>query len=85
MFVDSEHKEVPAEKVTPTTESLAIHKLEYQLTPSAIAGLLEPEAERFEDYKYSGMKCQPKSHAWTPAGDIYIGCENGQLLKVAYS
>lgn len=70
-------------KTTHGQESVAMHKLELYLTPSAIAGLIDPQAEKFESYKDPRLKCVPASHAWTPAGDILIGCTQGQLLRVS--
>lgn len=63
-------------------DGIAIHKLELELRPSAIAGLLDPQAEMFDAYKDPRMKCVPTSHSWTPAGDILVGCSQGQLLRV---
>lgn len=60
-----------------------MEKLELDLSPSAIAGLVDPEAEMFEDYKDPRLRCSPVSHAWTPTGDILIGSEQGQLLRVS--
>lgn len=84
LFVDGDPIDKALEEVhTHNQEILAMHRLEKELTPSSIAGLFEPEAERFEDYKDKRMKCVPVSHAWTPAGDVLIGCEQGQLIRVS--
>ena len=64
-------------------EAVAMHKLEIDLSPSAIAGLMEPEAEMFEDYRDERLKVIPVSQAWTPTGDVLIGCQGGQLLRVS--
>ena len=31
---------------------------------------------------YSAFQVIPASHCWTPMGDIFCGCQEGQLLKV---
>lgn len=63
-------------------DTMAMQQLEVDLSPSAIAGLMEPEAERFEDHRDPRLKCSPLSHTWTPSGDVLVGCQLGQLLRV---
>jgi len=70
------------EENTSHNETAAMTQLEYDLSPSAIAGLFEPDAAEFEDFKDTRVHCKPISQAWTPAGDLLIGCQQGQLLKV---
>lgn len=82
LFVGDKTVDQMDDSASHRQDTLAMHKLELDLSPSAIAGLVEPEAQLFEDYRDSRLKCVPVSHAWTPAGDLLIGCEQGQLLKV---
>jgi len=49
---------------------------------SAIAGLNGLDAEKFIDYKMDNERLIPITHCWTPAGDILVGCLDGELLKV---
>lgn len=50
---------------------------------AAIAGIVGQLAENFEaNFDADVKKVQPVAHCWTPTGDIYCGCQGGQLLKV---
>ena len=51
---------------------------------SAVAGLQGKAAEKFECYKMGGTRMIPVTHCWTPAGEILVGCLDGELLKVSY-
>lgn len=60
------------------------HKTSYDvfLDDAALAGLVGEMAEDFEaNFDESIKKVVPVSHCWTPTGDIYCGCQGGQLLK----
>ncbi|XP_022080763.1 cilia- and flagella-associated protein 43-like [Acanthaster planci] len=49
---------------------------------SAIAGLVGEEAETFDaNFDENRRKVTPTSMCWTTTGDVYCGCEGGQLLK----
>ena len=50
---------------------------------SAVAGLQGKAAEKFERYKMGGARMVPVTHCWTPAGEILVGCLNGELLKAS--
>ncbi|KAF6024130.1 CFAP43 [Bugula neritina] len=81
LFVGDKQTDTVDDSVSHRHDAMAVHKLELDMAPSAIAGLLEPEAERFEDHRDPRIKCSPVSQCWTPAGDILVGCEQGQLLR----
>lgn len=50
---------------------------------AAVAGIVGTEAENFEaNFDENVKKLEPVSHCWTPTGDVYCGCQGGQLLKV---
>lgn len=83
MIVGDRNVDAMDDSASHGNEAMAMHKLELDLSPSAIAGLMEPEAETFEDYRDDRLKVTPVSQAWTPAGDVLIGCMNGQLLRVS--
>ncbi len=49
---------------------------------AAIAGLVGKCVETFDaNFDESHKKVVPASLCWTSTGDIYCGCEGGQLLK----
>lgn len=48
----------------------------------AIAGLVGDMDEHLEDLQDHTPRVVPASAAWTTSGDIYIGCNGGQLLRV---
>ena len=83
LFVGDTSSNMAEDSASYRHDTMAMHKLELDLSPSAIAGLMEPEAERFENYRDPRLKCVAVSQAWTPSGDLLIGCEQGQLLKVS--
>ncbi|KAL3863237.1 hypothetical protein ACJMK2_005002 [Sinanodonta woodiana] len=49
---------------------------------AAIAGLVGDLAEQLDEIQDQTVHVVPVSQAWTPGGDIYIGCKGGQLLKI---
>ena len=52
------------------------------LPETSIAGIKGAEAEKFDEYRDKRSKAVPKCHVWTPAGDLLVGCTDGQILKV---
>ncbi|XP_077865529.1 LOW QUALITY PROTEIN: cilia- and flagella-associated protein 43-like [Saccoglossus kowalevskii] len=47
------------------------------------AGIVGEMAETFEGIKDDlKIKVVPVSHCWTAKGEVYVGCEGGQLLRV---
>ena len=54
-----------------------------KVNDAAIAGLVGDEAEDFEaNFDAGKQRLMPVSHCWMPSGDIYCGCEGGQLLRI---
>ncbi|KAM7072607.1 cilia- and flagella-associated protein 43 isoform 1-T1 [Molossus nigricans] len=49
---------------------------------SAIAGLVDKEAETFRPKDDLYPLLHPTMHCWTPTSDLYIGCEEGHLLVI---
>ncbi|XP_008588228.1 PREDICTED: WD repeat-containing protein 96-like isoform X4 [Galeopterus variegatus] len=49
---------------------------------SAIAGLVGEEAETFRPKDDLYPLLHPTMHCWTPASDLYVGCEEGPLLMI---
>ncbi|XP_013386289.1 cilia- and flagella-associated protein 43 isoform X2 [Lingula anatina] len=66
----------------PTRASTRLTKMTVELPKAAVAGLVGEMAERWDDLQDHRPRVVPKSHCWTPVGDLYVGCEGGQLLKV---
>ncbi|KAG8517356.1 Cilia- and flagella-associated protein 43, partial [Galemys pyrenaicus] len=50
---------------------------------SAIAGLVNEDAETFRPRDDLYLTLHPTMHCWTSTNDLYIGCEEGQLLMVS--
>ena len=48
----------------------------------AVAGLKRRHFEHFAAYEDMTQHATPVAHCWTPAGEVYVGCAAGQLLKV---
>ncbi|XP_076437884.1 cilia- and flagella-associated protein 43-like [Babylonia areolata] len=66
-----------------STSSMA----KFRVTPStsAIAGLdKEKTADDLSDVLEQIVRVTPRAQTWTPAGDIFVGCEKGHLLKVNF-
>ncbi|XP_072177751.1 cilia- and flagella-associated protein 43-like [Diadema setosum] len=55
-----------------------------ELDDAAVAGLVGDLAEDFDAGRFdeNNKKVMPASHCWTPTGDLFCGCLQGQLLKV---
>ncbi|XP_040848093.1 cilia- and flagella-associated protein 43 [Ochotona curzoniae] len=49
---------------------------------SAIAGLVDEEAETFRPKDDLYPLLHPTVHCWTPTSDLYVGCEEGYILMV---
>ncbi|XP_021355562.1 cilia- and flagella-associated protein 43-like isoform X2 [Mizuhopecten yessoensis] len=49
---------------------------------AAIAGLVGDMDDHLEDIQDRSPRVAPSSVAWTTAGDIYVGCRGGHLLKI---
>ncbi|KAM5244540.1 cilia- and flagella-associated protein 43 isoform 2-T2 [Hipposideros larvatus] len=49
---------------------------------SAIAGLVDKEAETFRPKDDLYPLLHPTMHCWTPTSDLYVGCEEGHLLVI---
>lgn len=85
LFVDEKSvSRNPHDASSHNQEAMAVQKLELELSPSVIAGLFEPNAEQFDDMTDSRLRCLPSCLTWNTAGDVIIGCEDGQLLRVRY-
>ncbi|XP_041476459.1 cilia- and flagella-associated protein 43-like isoform X2 [Lytechinus variegatus] len=55
-----------------------------ELDDAAVAGLVGDLAVDFDAgiFDENSRKVVPASHCWTPTGDLFCGCQEGQLLKV---
>ncbi|KAM8806103.1 cilia- and flagella-associated protein 43 [Eudromia elegans] len=49
---------------------------------SALAGLVGDEAETFVPRDVIKASVHPTVHCWTATSDIYVGCEEGQILAI---
>uniref|UniRef100_G1SVP3 Cilia- and flagella-associated protein 43 n=1 Tax=Oryctolagus cuniculus TaxID=9986 RepID=G1SVP3_RABIT len=49
---------------------------------SALAGLVNEEAETFRPKDDLYPMLHPTVHCWTPTSDLYVGCEEGHLLMI---
>ncbi|XP_012578915.1 PREDICTED: cilia- and flagella-associated protein 43 [Condylura cristata] len=49
---------------------------------SAMAGLVNEDAETFRPRDDVYPTLHPTMHCWTPTSDLYVGCEEGHLLMV---
>lgn len=65
-----------------TRASTRMTRYTVELPKAAIAGLVGSRAERLNDIQDTTVRVCPISHAWNTSGDIYVGCQGGQLLKV---
>lgn len=50
---------------------------------AAVAGLIGEKAEQLEDIQDVTPRVTPLCQAWTPAGDVFVGCRGGQLVRVS--
>lgn len=65
-----------------TRASMNLSKFTVKVPKSAIAGLVGEMADQLHEIQDTTVRMSPVSQAWTPTGDIYIGCTKGQLLKL---
>lgn len=66
----------------PTRASTRMSRYTVDVPKAAKAGLVGEIAERLDDIQDEVVRVKPISQAWSPIGDIYIGCKGGQLIKV---
>ncbi|XP_050396804.1 cilia- and flagella-associated protein 43 [Patella vulgata] len=66
----------------PTRASTRMTRYTVELPKTAVAGLVGDNTTYLEHIEDTTVRCSPVSQAWTPSGDIYIGCDGGQLIKV---
>ena len=59
----------------------ATAKPSLEMPPHAIAGLTGELAKKFERRTQVPL-VQPVSHVWTTKGEVLLGCDGGQLLRV---
>ena len=65
-----------------TRASTRMTRVTLNLPQTSIAGIKGDEADTFDEYQDKGSKAVPTCHLWTPAGDLLVGCADGQILKV---
>lgn len=66
----------------PTRASTRMTRYTIDVPKAAVAGLVGEMAERLDEIQDLTPRVVPASQAWTPSGDILIGCRGGQLIKV---
>lgn len=66
----------------PTRASTRMTRYTIDLPKAAIAGLVGERAEALDDVQDTTPRVVPLSHTWSPSGDVYVGCQGGQILKV---
>lgn len=66
----------------PTRASTRMTSYTVDAPKPAVAGLVGEKAEQLEEIQDLTPRVVPLSHAWTPAGDVFIGCQGGQLVRV---
>ncbi|XP_064629915.1 cilia- and flagella-associated protein 43-like isoform X2 [Lineus longissimus] len=66
----------------PTRASTRLSRVTVDLPKAAIAGLVGQMAEEYEELEDQSPRVRPLSHCWDAMGDVYIGCEGGQLIKI---
>ncbi|ESO90244.1 hypothetical protein LOTGIDRAFT_233795 [Lottia gigantea] len=67
---------------SPTRASTRMSRYTVDVPKAAIAGLIGDNTEYLQTIQDKLERCSPVSQAWTPTGDVFIGCQGGQLLKV---
>lgn len=67
----------------PTRASTRMSRYTVDLPKAAIAGLVGEKAEVLEEIQDTTPRVVPLSHAWSPSGDVFVGCKGGQILRVA--
>ncbi|CAG2236908.1 CFAP43 [Mytilus edulis] len=66
----------------PTRASTRMTSYTIDVPRPAIAGLVGEKAEQLEEIQDSTPRVIPLCQAWTPGGDLFIGCKGGQLMRV---
>ncbi|XP_048745697.2 cilia- and flagella-associated protein 43-like isoform X3 [Ostrea edulis] len=66
----------------PTRASTRMSRYTVDLPKAAIAGLVGEKAEVLEEIQDTTPRVVPLSHAWSPSGDVFVGCKGGQILRV---
>lgn len=66
----------------PSRASTRMTRYTVDVPRAAIAGLVGEMSDKLDEIQDQTIRVLPFSHAWTPSGDIYVGCSGGQLLKV---
>lgn len=66
----------------PTRASTRMTRYTKDLPKAAIAGLVGERAEALDEVQDTTPRVVPLSHTWSPSGDVYVGCQGGQILKV---
>nr|XP_034327595.1 cilia- and flagella-associated protein 43 isoform X6 [Crassostrea gigas] len=66
----------------PTRASTRMTRYTIDLPKAAIAGLVGERAEALDEVQDTTPRVVPLSHTWSPSGDVYVGCQGGQILKV---
>lgn len=59
-----------------------ISKYTVTIPRTAISGLVGEMADQLEEFEDTITRVSPTVQAWTPTGDIFIGCLKGHILKV---
>ncbi len=73
------------ERELMTRASTRMTRVTLHLPQTSVAGVKGAEAELFDEYQDKRSKVIPKSHVWTPTGDLLVGCAGGQILRVNVS
>lgn len=66
----------------PTRASTRMTSYTIDVPRPAIAGLVGEKAEQLEEIQDLTPRVIPLCQAWTPGGDLFIGCRGGQLIRV---
>ncbi|XP_052100384.1 cilia- and flagella-associated protein 43-like isoform X4 [Mytilus californianus] len=66
----------------PTRASTRMTSYTIDVPRPAIAGLVGEKAEQLEEIQDLTPRVIPLCQAWTPGGDLFIGCRGGQLMRV---
>lgn len=66
----------------PTRASTRMTSYTLDVPKAAIAGLIGEKAEQLEEIQDMTPRVVPICQAWSPTGDVFIGCRGGQLIKI---
>lgn len=67
----------------PTRTSTRMTSYTVDVPKAAVAGLIGEKAEELEEIQDVTPRVTPLCQAWTPAGDLFVGCRGGQLIRVS--